>query len=366
LTWPKTRAGRTRRVAWTTWLLVAMVAMLSACSLFEEQRAENESAAEPTPTARNVVPPSARVPERVYEFADAPPEMVAAVDELLAGEAGIYGVVLMRQDGALFYSQGCETPFVAASLYKLVLLADVYAARESGDVAFAQQVTLAPEYFPTADEPADSYFDVSAAGGGVTVEEAVFATGAYSSNVAARALIELLGQSSIEAMAGELGLTRTHFLVEPSALPEWPPRPMADTSLHEAEAAMSFANAEARTGPVNLTTPCDMARFFQMLLVGEVVSPEASAELLAVLRQQAVNDRFPILLPPETEMAHKTGNLEHVVHDVGVIYGQNGPVILAALSEGMGDDDRARQVIQRLALVAYGEYDVPPVEGAVG
>ncbi|MGH2533709.1 MAG: serine hydrolase [Thermomicrobiales bacterium] len=353
-------------MVWTTWVLVAIVAVLPACSLFDENRSEEEqrSASGPIPTARQVDPPAARLPERTYQYADAPPEMVAAVDELLAGEDGVYGVVLMRPDGALLYSAGCEVPFVAASLYKLVLLADVYAAREAGELTFAQQITLEPDYFPTGEEPADSYFNPSAKDGRVTVEEAVFATGAYSSNVAARALIQLTGEDAIEAMAIELGLTRTHFLVEPPDLPEWPPRPAADTSLHDAEAATSFANAEARTGPVNLTTPCDMARFFQMLLAGEVVSPEASAELLAILRQQAVNDRFPILLPPGTEMAHKTGNLEHVVHDVGVIYGPDGPIILAALSEGMTDDDRARQVIQRLALVAYGEYEVPPVEDA--
>ncbi|MGH2562096.1 MAG: serine hydrolase [Thermomicrobiales bacterium] len=365
MTWPTIRIGRIGRAVWTAWLLSVMVAVLPACNLFEENRAEDESAAGPTPTPRQVVPPSSRAPKRTYQYAAAPPEMVAAVDELLAEEDGVYGVVLMRPDGALLYSQGCETPFVAASLYKLVLLADVYAAREAGDLTFVQQLTLRPEYFPTAEEPADSYFDLSAKGGSVTVEEAVFATGAYSSNVAARSLIDLTGRDSIEAMAGDLGLTHTHFLVVPTDLPEWPPQPTADTSLHDAEAAMVFANAEARTGPVNLTSPCDMARFFQMLLVGEVVSPEASAELLTILRQQVVNDRFPILLPPETEMAHKTGNLEHVVHDVGVIYGQDGPVILAALSEGMADDERARQVIQRLALVAYGEYNLPPVEAVV-
>lgn len=347
------------------WLLVAAVALLPACSLTESD-SSRESAAGPTPTARHVIPPSSGAADGSFRFADAPPELGAAVDGLIAGEDGVYGIVLMRPDGALLYSHGCHTPFVAASLYKLVLLADIFAEREAGALSFADQIVLRPEYFPALNEGVDSYFDLSAAGGSVTIEEAVFATGAYSSNVAARALIDLTGQESIEAMAQELGMVHTHFLVDLRELPDWPPLPRGDTSLRDAEAAAMFAHAEARAGPVNLTTPCDMARFFQLLLVGQVVSPEASAELLTVLRQQVVNDRFPILLPAETELAHKTGNLEHVVHDAGIIYGKNGPVILAALSEGMTDDQRAVAVIQRLALVAYGEYNVPPVAPAPG
>jgi len=49
------------------------------------------------------------------------------------------------------------------------------------------------------------------------------------------------------------------------------------------------------------------------------------------------------------------------VHDVGIIYGPNGPVILAAMAEGQADDDVAYQAIQRLASIAYGDLDILPL-----
>jgi beta-lactamase class A len=81
-----------------------------------------------------------------------------------------------------------------------------------------------------------------------------------------------------------------------------------------------------------------------------------------ILIRQVVDNRFPVLLPADTKLIHKTGNLDFVVHDVGVIYGLNGPMILIAMAQAPSNEDRATQVEQRLALIAYGDYNVPPVK----
>jgi hypothetical protein len=105
-----------------------------------------------------------------------------------------------------------------------------------------------------------------------------------------------------------------------------------------------------------------MARYFQLLLNGKIVSKTASAEILDILKTQMVDNRFPVLLPAGTEMAHKTGDLDHVVHDVGVIYAPSGPVILVSMAEGDSNDDIPIEIEQRLALIAYGDFDVPPID----
>ncbi|HKG25056.1 MAG TPA: serine hydrolase, partial [Thermomicrobiales bacterium] len=251
------------------------------------------------------------------------------------------------------------TPFLAASLYKLVLLANIYEKRENGQLAFDQQVKLLPEYFPEPGDFADSFYEKTIVGSSPSVEELVFATGSYSSNVAAKALLSLTDTPSLDQTTIELGLNDTYLFIDPTTLPAWA-TPVADGRSSDLAKALAFVAEDAKSGPANVTTPHDMSRYFQLLLAGDVVNPTVSGEILDILKQQAVDDRFPILLPYPTDMAHKTGNLDHVVHDVGTIWAPDGPVILAAMIEADPNDDRATQIIQRLALIAYGDYDVPP------
>src|SRR3954466_12201370 len=41
------------------------------------------------------------------------PEVAAAVDKLLDGQRGVYGIVLTRPDGSFAYQHNADTPFVA-------------------------------------------------------------------------------------------------------------------------------------------------------------------------------------------------------------------------------------------------------------
>ncbi len=110
----------------------------------------------------------------------------------------------------------------------------------------------------------------------------------------------------------------------------------------------SAANDE---GVYNVTSAADMARLFR-LLAGEVVSAEASSAMLNLLVHQAINDRLPAELPAGAVVAHKTGNLPGLVHDAGVIYTPTGPLVVAALSEGV-DEAEAAEVIARLGALVY-------------
>jgi hypothetical protein len=169
----------------------------------------------------------------------------------------------------------------------------------------------------------------------------------------------LTSTSSLDETTIELGLVDTYLFIDPSTLPAWDGTP-ASRSVADLEEGLAFIAHEAESGPLNITTPHDMYRYFQLLLDGEVINPNVSSEIMDILKQQMVDDRFPYLLPKPTDMAHKTGNLDHVVHDVGIIWTPDGPVILAAMIQDPPNDDRATQIIQRLALIAYGDFNVPP------
>jgi beta-lactamase class A len=285
--------------------------------------------------------------------------LVDSIDTLLAAEQGVYGVVVLNAAGEYQYAKNADVPFVAASLYKLVLLAEIYAMIEDGRIGLSDSLLLKPEFFESEFEEEDGYYVPSDAGAETTVEQALFGAGAYSSNIAAKTLLELTSLENLKARSELLGMHDTFFNVSPADIPGWPDRYISSGN-PDALLGVEFVDTQSEFGLVNVTTPNDIAQFWLKLLNGEVISPEASASILEILRQQAVTDRIPWLLPEGMATANKTGNLYHVVHDTGLIFDPDGTLVLAVLSEGEPDDDHGRQVIQRIALVSTGETAIPP------
>jgi beta-lactamase class A len=88
-----------------------------------------------------------------------------------------------------------------------------------------------------------------------------------------------------------------------------------------------------------ISTAADMALFLEMLVLGADVSREANREMLDLMLAQRVRDRLPALLPPGTEVAHKTGNLPEVNHDVGIVYAPQPTYLIAVLSDRGGESE---------------------------
>jgi beta-lactamase class A len=245
-------------------------------------------------------------------------------------------------------------PFISASLYKLPLMAHIYTLIERGELHLSDTVLLQEVFWAEGE---DGYYDWSWVGMTTTVEEALFAVGAYSSNVAAWALATLTTWPEVEATARAIGMVDTYMYVSPYALPNWPPVPGNGDSPEAHVTAVTFIDTMAAAwGPVMLTTPRDIATFFSGLLAGRVVSVRASWAMIDILSRQAITDRFPQLLPEQAWLAHKTGNLDQVIHDAGIIYAGAGPVIVVGMVEATVDEWSAITTLQHLALAVYQAY----------
>lgn len=331
---------------------------LTLVSPWLQASARSDDAATPADQATPGARPSIGTP--IISVPNDGMSLSANISALLDGQQGIYGVVVVDPAQGALFEQNATIPFISASLYKLPLLAHIYGMIEAGQVTLDQQLTLEDWYY-SINEGGDGYFDEGQIGGTTTVQEALFATGAYSSNVGALALASLTDWPAIQETARQLGMVDTSLMVYPAALPEWPPAQATEDAAGDLASALAFIDAEASYGPVMVTTPADIATFFERLIAGEVVSQPASTAISDILAQQMVDDRIPALLPTETKTVHKTGNLDQVIHDAGIIYTPRGPVILAALIQGDPDDSQATGVIQQLARLVF---DLAPLTGA--
>jgi beta-lactamase class A len=77
-----------------------------------------------------------------------------------------------------------------------------------------------------------------------------------------------------------------------------------------------------------------------------VVSTEASAEMLAILRGQKFNEGIPAGVPAGTPVAHKTGSFAKVYHDVGIIEPPaRKPLVLVIFTRGIEKEPRAHRLV---------------------
>ena len=94
---------------------------------------------------------------------------------------------------------------------------------------------------------------------------------------------------------------------------------------------MFDAEAAAR-GLENTITASSVARFFRLLYGERLVSPSASREMLAILKNQRLNGKIPFYLHPQgIPVAHKTGEDDGTSHDAGIVFLKE-PVVAVFLS----------------------------------
>jgi beta-lactamase class A len=102
-----------------------------------------------------------------------------------------------------------------------------------------------------------------------------------------------------------------------------------------------------------------MAEIVEKLEAGKLVTPEACKEMVEHLKKCNDPDKFTRFLPAKTVVAHKTGSVNDIRTDAGILYLPSGPVALCVLTEKNEDQswrpDNAGNVL--CAKVAKEVYD---------
>ncbi|MEZ4499660.1 MAG: serine hydrolase [Thermomicrobiales bacterium] len=300
------------------------------------------------------IPTVTPTPDPIYAIPQTPEQ--EATRNLLNDEGGVYGFVVLDASGSLVATYNSFTPFVTASTYKLILMADIYRRIEEGEYGQWDEIYLDPANFDEGG--GDNYYNWESAGTYTTLQELLFAVGAWSSNVAAHTLLTLTTPEALNATAKSIGMLRTCILCDPYSLDFWPPAPGIDSSREDMKLALDYIAVEAESGPVNLTTPYDMAVYQLGILNDTVISPWVSQQIFEVLSQQAIRDRLNVYNENYVVMS-KPGNLAGVVNDTALIFLPNGPRAVAALSINVPDDKRATKIIQLLGAIANGTTNLP-------
>lgn len=218
----------------------------------------------------------------------------------MSDKVGIYYKNLVTGDE---FIQNGDLPLMAASVIKLPVLVCAFFEMARGNVDRNERFILKDE-----DKlPSCGACNVLHTGIELTFEDLYTLMIILSDNTATNMVIKRLGMDTVNACIQELGLTSTKL----------------NRLLFDSEAA--------DRGLENYISVHDMARLYERLYRGELVSPEASAEMLGILKQQRLKGKLPLSLPRGTAVAHKTGEDSGITHDVGIVYAKS-PYILCLCS----------------------------------
>ncbi len=250
-------------------------------------------------------------------------EAMRARLESLRGHIGFYARDTVTGETLAFHA---DEPVIAASVIKLCVLTEAFRRREVGELDFSGTVRIR-----AADKkPSCGALTYMHDGLEVTIRDLAVLMIILSDNTATNLLIDRLGTAPINRTMAELGLSE---------------RTQCRRKLFEPELS-------AR-GIQNHVTAADIGLLLERMLRGEAVSPEASEEMLKILKDQRLNGKMPFHLKPRgIACAHKTGEDydDGITHDVGVIYAEH-PVIFCFLAEG-AEVPEAERALQDLALMA--------------
>ncbi|WP_412062186.1 serine hydrolase [Rubrivirga sp. IMCC45206] len=265
--------------------------------------------------------------------------LVESVEAVVARYPEATVAVAVRQGGGdaeTRYARLGDRPFHAASTMKVPVMIEAFRQVADGRRAWDDPVLVENRFrsivdgsaYAIEDDTDDALYEVR--GQTLSLRNLVDRAITTSSNLATNLLIGLVTADSVQATVDRLGAPGMRVL-----------RGVEDLKAFEA-------------GLNNETTADALATLLAALRDGRAVSPEADAEMLDVLDDQAFNEMIPAGLPRGTRVAHKTGWITEIHHDAAVVYPRgSAPYVLVILTEGIADRERSARLGAEIAAAVH-------------
>lgn len=271
----------------------------------------------------NLQTPNNGIPDNDLNVGSTLDKLERDIKKIIQNERGLYSIAF--QDTVLNNKLTINSQkMTAASIIKLFVMIETYKQINKGKINENDQITL------TSNMKVGGTGSLAGRKDGtvLAIDQLIHLMIAQSDNTAANILIDRLTMEKINATAQKLGCLDTVLQ-----------RKMMDFK----------AQAE---GKENYTSVADLRSVLLKIYKHKCLGEKYDQKMLDVLKQQENNTKIPLLLPAGTVVAHKTGELDMVENDVGIIYTEKGAYVLCILSNGV-ETSKARMIIAKVSKVVF-------------
>lgn len=261
---------------------------------------------------------------------------------LIADHQGKVAVAIKHlETGDEFYSNA-DTPMPTASLIKFPVMVAAYRLVDNGKLDLNRMLTLKAE-----DKVQGSGILTTniSPGAQISIRDAIRLMIAYSDNTATNLVVEQIGLPTTAATMEKLGLPNTKLHAKVFR---------GDTSIYP-ERSKQFG--------LGSTTAREMIQLLEMLHQKKVASSESCQAMLGHLLACEDKDKFPRDLPAGTKIAHKTGSVNAVRTDAGILMSPQGPIAVCVLTAENEDkrwtrENAAEILCGRVARAVFDQYQL--------
>ncbi len=254
--------------------------------------------------------------------------MAAAVRSRARRFHGDVGYVIKDFRSGRTIQSNADHVFLSASLIKLPILVAAFQAIHDGRLTLTEKVRLTRK----DRQGGSGILKFSAPGTVFAMSDLLEDMIIYSDNTATRLVVRRMGVDYLQQTFVRLGLK--------------------DTQIH----SQGFRLTPRYIAEDNLTSPRDAASLLNRMYARTLVSPEASEQMLTILKHQKLRDRLPRYLPMGWEIAHKTGLLRRSCHDVGIVFTPKGDYMICVLTGRDMNYRSAKHFIASLGRLTFDYY----------
>lgn len=287
------------------------------------------------------------------------------------GVGGSVGLAAIHIESGLRVSLNGDQRFPMASVYKIPIALQILRQVEGGVTRLTDTVAVSPEDHRPGHSPLAVGSPWRTAR--VTVDSLMRLMLTHSDNTATDLLLRLAGGPlAVTARLRQLGVaemdvdrsearTFADLWGIPDSVPESRLSRRQAFRLRDAVPLAERQAARERYGedPRDTATPDATADLLALIVEGVGLRPESRDYLLTLLGETRTGPRrLRGLLPPETEVAHKTGTMGGAINDVGIVTLPDGSRLAVAVfvnSLRTGTRQRER-TIARLSRSLYDYF----------
>lgn len=244
------------------------------------------------------------------------------IQNRIAQTKGTVSLFAKNLDTGAAYGLRADAKVRTASTIKLPIMVECFKAVEDGRVKWSTELLLRDEDKVSGSGVLFEFSD----GAKIALRDAMRIMIVLSDNTATNLIIDKLTANAVNKTMDALGLpdTRSMRKVRGDGTKLKDPTGWSDAGLKE----------ENKKYGLGSSTPREMVKLLEMLENGKVVSAAASKEMLEVLKRQQLRDGIA-RRTGEMPVATKTGALDHLRSDVGIVYTPKGRIAMAITIDDM-------------------------------